>query len=116
MYAAQHADACYKKFGNQYYEIHEFLDQFSQEFRGVEHRMFLHHKLGVDLVVQRFGEEARGPAELHIRQDTEGQLPDDWSFYGNPIHQHAEEQDKHDAILRGLYGEEVFDMVESKLK
>jgi len=47
MYVAQHADACFNKFGKTYYEIHKFLDQYQEEYvdYGIAHRRLLHHKL-----------------------------------------------------------------------
>jgi hypothetical protein len=114
--AAQHADSCYKLFGKSFYEVHRFLDQYWNIFPGFAHRRILHHSLGVDLVAERFGESAREPAELHIRQDTGGELPDDWSFYGEPILLDLDAYDKQDAELRRLYGDEVFERVQSKLE
>jgi Domain of unknown function (DUF6915) len=120
MYIAQHADACFYKFGKAYYEIHEFLDQYQEEYvdYGIAHRLLLHHKLGIDLIAQRFGEEARGPADLHIRQDLKEQLPEDWTYYGhfddildlgrNLLNMQNNE-------LQKLYGDDVFDRVDSKI-
>ena len=50
-------------------EVHGFLDQFFVQVPGLGHRIILHHKLGVEIVVRKFGEEARAAAELHIRDD-----------------------------------------------
>lgn len=64
-------------------EIHEFLDQFVHQF-GIDHRVALHHKAGIAIVVKQFGEKARAIAEQHIRDDWAGQLPvgpDDAEFY-----------------------------------
>lgn len=115
MYAAQHADACIKQFGRPFYEVHHFLDRYQAEYRGYEHRRLQHHRLGVELVVKEYGEEARAPAELHIRQDTAGELPEDWSFYGEPLLLKIEDYDKQEAELRKLYGDDVFERVEALL-
>jgi len=114
MYTAQHADACYKKFGKQYYEIHEFLDRYQKEYQGfgIAHRRLLHHRLGLDLIVREFKDEKyRDPAELHIRQDLNGQLPEDWTFFDDcddvkslPRDQYERQNDE----LIKLYGIEDF--------
>lgn len=113
MYAAQHADACVKEFGKPFLEIHNFLDQYHQEYDGFAHRILLHHRLGVELIVKRFGETVRAPAELHIRQDTAGKVPEDWSFY-EELFLKIEDYDKLYAELRKLYGDEVVERVESR--
>jgi hypothetical protein len=111
MYAAQHADACYKKFGKTYYEVHHFLDQYEKQFPGYPHRRLLQHKLGVEVVVQHLGEDARGSAELHIRQDLDGQLPEDWAEFDGQYIPNAEDIDKQNDILRKLYGDELFEQI-----
>ncbi len=73
----QHEKACQEKFGNPWPEVHFFLDQYFDQFRSMTHRYLLHHKQGVELVVEVFGEEARGPAEQHIELDW-GFLPESW--------------------------------------
>ena len=115
MDVAQHADACMKEFGEPFHEVHNFLDQYYREY-GLAHWSLLHHRLGVELIVERFGEKARAPAELHIRQDTGGELPEDWSFYGEPLLIQIEDYDKMDAELRKLYGDKVFEKVEAIIR
>lgn len=64
-------------------EVHKFLDQFFAQF-GIDHRVVLHHKVGMKIVAARFGPDAIIIAEQHIRDDWAGQLPegpDDKSFY-----------------------------------
>jgi len=114
MDAAQHADLCYKQFGKSFYDVHRFLDQYWDRFPGYSHRRILHHRLGVDLIVERFGEDARAPAELHIRQDTGGVLPDDWSYYDEPAD--IEVSENQGTELRRLYGDQIFETIESNLK
>ncbi len=115
MEIAQHADACVKTFGKPYYEVHHILDQFAMQFPGFAHRRLLHHRLGIDLVVKRFGAEAQQPAELHIQQDTSGVIPEDWADYGEPLLLKLEDYDHQDEILRELYGDTVFHEVQAKL-
>ena len=112
MHIDQHAETCVKKFGKPYFEVHRFLDRYEQDFRGYEHRRFLHHRMGVELVVATYGEEARAPAELHIRQDTGGELPEDWSFYGEPLLLKIEDYDEQEAEMRRLYGDDAFERLE----
>lgn len=72
-----HENACIKEFGEPYSEVHAFLDQYYVRFPGFNHRLLLHHRLGIEKVVERYGEEARAPAEQHIRLDW-GFLPGSW--------------------------------------
>lgn len=64
-------------------EVHEFLDQFFALYR-IDHRVILHHKIGMRLVGLKFGTDAIPIAEKHIRDDWNGEIPegpDDLSFY-----------------------------------
>ena len=58
-------------------EVHEFLDQYYTEY-GIDHRLILHHKLGIALVGKTFGHDAMAIAEAHIRSDWGGSLPEDF--------------------------------------
>lgn len=112
MYAAQHADSCMKKFGKPYYEIHNFLDQYHEEY-GIIHRIFFHHKLGLEIIVGEFGEASRDIAALHIREDIDGELPEDWSYFG-PLPPDDSERVKKE--LRVLYGQEIYEEVSDKMR
>ncbi len=57
-------------------EIHEFLDQFYSKFKE-DHRCILHHEVGIELTVRRFGEESRNIAINHIISDI-GRIPKDF--------------------------------------
>ena len=57
-------------------EVHDFLDQFWSTVPSLAHRIILHHAMGVELVVARFGPDSRGPALLHIEDDC-GEVPAD---------------------------------------
>lgn len=61
--------------GKPYREIHMAIDQFFHNYRGSMHWTVLHHQLGIELLVERYGEEARQPAEIHIEDDM-GFIPD----------------------------------------
>ena len=69
MNKAQHIAHTRKALGADFAEVHDFLDQFWQEVPSLGHRIILHHRMGVELVVARLGETARAAAELHIRDD-----------------------------------------------
>ena len=58
-------------------EIHEFLDQYYTKY-SIDHRLILHHKLGIALIGKLFGSEAMSIAESHIRSDWGGALPDNF--------------------------------------
>ncbi len=73
----QHEQACQEAFDAPFSEVHAFLDQYYSRFPGMNHRILLHHRLGIELVVRQFGEAARGPAEQHIRLDW-GFIPESW--------------------------------------
>ncbi len=81
MNKAQHIAATRKALGADFAEVHDFLDQFWGEVPSLGHRIILHHALGVELVVARFGEEARPAAELHIRDDMEVIQPTPQAVY-----------------------------------
>lgn len=65
----EHERLCSETFGKPFAEVHAYLDQYYPMFRNNNHRLLLHHQQGIELVVERFGEEARGPAEQHIELD-----------------------------------------------
>ncbi|SHJ18912.1 hypothetical protein SAMN02745165_01747 [Malonomonas rubra DSM 5091] len=65
----QYEKACFEKFGESWPEVHRFLDQYFDLTRSMSHRVILHHRQGIELVVAVFGEAARGPAEQHIELD-----------------------------------------------
>ncbi|SHJ18972.1 hypothetical protein SAMN02745165_01749 [Malonomonas rubra DSM 5091] len=71
----QHEKACQEKFGQPWPEVHAFLDQYFDLARSMTHRVILHHRKGIELVVEKFGEAARGPAEQHVELDF-GFIPD----------------------------------------
>ena len=75
----QHCKECEEKLGDRFEEVHRFLDQFAGKL-GYDHRKIFHHKYGVALVRHFFGDEAAKAAELHIKADCGGKVPDtdDW--------------------------------------
>jgi len=61
-------------FGKKGTEVHKFLDRYSFEF-GNKSRIVFHHKQGLDMIKILFGEEIKEIAELHIRCDFYGRVP-----------------------------------------
>ncbi len=108
-----HAKSSQNKFGKPFFEVHKYIDQFYKEL-GIGHRFIFHHKLGIELIVDRFGEDVRKAAELHIREDTDGDLPEDWSYYGEPLFLKLEDYARLSKILLGIYGEDTFRKVSQK--
>ena len=76
MHHDQHVKRTLRIYGRRADDIHLFLDQFWDKYR-ISHRRLLHHQLGIELVVRQFGEEAGGPAKLHIIDDL-GCVPAIW--------------------------------------
>ena len=72
---AQHIMRCMAILGPPWSQVHDFLDQFFPQFGGEAHRIVLHHALGIELCVSRFGEAARAAANLHVKDDLGGVVP-----------------------------------------
>jgi hypothetical protein len=110
MHHDQHVKRTLRLYGRRADAIHLFLDQFWDKYR-ISHRRLLHHQLGIELIIRLFGEEASGPAKLHIIDDL-GCVPGTWLdhdprvVYLEPGDDARQEQD---LIL--LYGRETYDRV-----
>jgi len=63
----EHCRISRENFGEDGEEYHRWIDQYS--ILGYRHRQVLHHKEGVEVGVQFFGEKARKHLEHHIRDD-----------------------------------------------
>lgn len=61
-------------FGKEYPEVHNFLDIFFIGFHQNTRRL-MHHKEGLQIIYSLFGNEIRDVAELHIRADFYGAVP-----------------------------------------
>lgn len=111
----EHAEACVKEFGKPFEEIHVFLDQFWPKYK-ISHRRLLHHWLGLELIVNRFGKEARAPAELHIFQDL-GRVPKSWLDH-DPFTVYLDngDEEKQEADLILLYGQQKYNALASQGK
>lgn len=79
MRKAEHRKECLMKLGNEWAEVHVWLDEFARDyFPWPGHRQIRHHKEGVEEVRKKWGDEAARAAELHIIADgvlLEGKIP-----------------------------------------
>ena len=64
-----HCEHSLKLFNEDGKKYHIWLDQYAKF--GYRHRQVLHHKEGIEVAVQLFGEKARKHLEQHIRDDYE---------------------------------------------
>lgn len=71
---AEHIQDTLEKLGKSFEHVHEFLDQHHADHGG-KHRFKLHHKDGVEMVRDKWGDEAALAAECHIRLDCLGRIP-----------------------------------------
>jgi DNA-binding GntR family transcriptional regulator len=64
----QHCDASRSLFGEEFQDVHLWLDAFFRAY-GPKHRQFRHHKEGIEEVRAKWGDRAAEAAELHITMD-----------------------------------------------
>lgn len=64
----KHCRISEKLFGTDGKAYHQWIDQYSK-YHGYAHRDILHHKEGVEIGVQVFGEVARPHLEQHVMDD-----------------------------------------------
>lgn len=116
MHEEAHQASSRRLLGRDFAEVHAYLDRYYWEF-GIGHRCVLHHRRGIEKIVERFGEDAREPAELHILEDQQlaekidenwrdlrHLIPASWKDYGEPVLLHLEQYDLLAAELDKLYG------------
>lgn len=67
----QHCDRCQEQLGKPWYVIHRWLDEHARKsgLQQGRHRVYRHHKEGVELVRSKWGDDAAKAAELHIMDD-----------------------------------------------
>ncbi|MGC8493456.1 MAG: hypothetical protein ACP5SH_17155 [Syntrophobacteraceae bacterium] len=113
MHHEEHAKHTLRIYGRRADEVHLFLDQFWEKYR-ISHRRLLHHRLGVELAVKKFGEAAWGPAELHILDDL-GCIPETWVDHdAHVVYLEPGDEVEQEKGLVLLYGRETYDRVRSK--
>lgn len=70
---SEHEADCKALLGKAYREVHQFLDQYAQDFPVSVffeyHRTFLHNQYGINLVHVRFRGQADKAAMIHIVRD-----------------------------------------------
>ena len=64
---SEHCEKSLELFGEEGKEYHSWIDCYT--FLGYKHRFVLHHKEGVEIGVQIFGEDARKHLEQHLKDD-----------------------------------------------
>lgn len=71
----EHMESTLMKIGECHKDLHKALDAYFGFYGGSMHWLILHHKLGVEKMVERFGKGCRRAAEIHIEDDL-GFIPD----------------------------------------
>ena len=70
----QHCAASREVLGEEFREVHLWLDEFFK-LKGPAHRQMRHHKEGIEEIRAKWGDKAAEAAELHISMD----------FFNGPI-------------------------------
>jgi len=71
----EHARDCEEQLGKDWVVVHQWLDELASIYWTSKlHRLYRHHKEGVEEVRQKWGDEAATAAEIHILKD-EGNIP-----------------------------------------
>lgn len=79
---SEHCAECEAKLGKAWDVVHRWLDHYARQGVPLErHRRFRHHKAALEEVRRMWGDEAVKAAELHIRSDTAGILPESEAWY-----------------------------------
>lgn len=69
----KHCDECKEKLGNEFAEVHLWLDECAQKYPintyGEYHRRFRHNLEGLEEIEKRWGKDGRRAGELHILTD-----------------------------------------------
>jgi len=65
----EHCEDCLKQLGEEFKEVHLWLDEWFKYDKTIKHRILRHHKEGVEEIRKRWGDKAAKAAELHIIMD-----------------------------------------------
>ena len=77
---SEHCNDCERELGEPFTEVNEWLDELFQ-LVGSDHRDIRHNSKGVEKVRKMWGDKAAQAAEIHIRRDEHGIIPEcDKSF------------------------------------
>lgn len=84
----EHYADCRKALGEDFAHVHKWLDALFKVL-GPKHRSGRHHRGGVEQVRKMWGDRAALAAEIHIKKDCGGNIPDEqqaqmWSMFGTP--------------------------------
>ena len=74
----EHCADCHRELGEDFEQVHIWLDELFKVL-GPKHRSARHHTGGVEQVRRLWGDRAAQAAEIHIRRDYAGKLPDEES-------------------------------------
>ena len=74
----EHCADCRRELGEDFEQVHIWLDELFKVL-GPKHRSARHHTGGVEQVRKIWGDRAAKAAEIHIRRDCSGVLPDEKS-------------------------------------
>ena len=71
----EHAKDCEEQLGKAWVVVHRWLDDYARIYWPYKmHRVFRHHREGVEEARRLWGDEAAEAAEIHILKD-EGDIP-----------------------------------------
>lgn len=78
----QHAKDSEKAGYGKWLCVHKWLDEYVKIYKTYDsiwkgHRIHRHHREGIKEVEEKWGKDAAKAAELHIRSDFDGYLPED---------------------------------------
>ena len=82
----EHCKDCLNELGDEFGYVHDYLDELFVKL-GPKHRSVRHHMEGIEEIRQKWGDEAGKAAEIHVRKDWYGKLPNRrqaemWSIFG----------------------------------
>jgi hypothetical protein len=72
----EHILDCERLLGRGWREVHEWVDEFITVDGARKHRKRRHHRKGIEEARAKWGDEAALAAEIHIRRDFHGYLPE----------------------------------------
>lgn len=72
----EHCADCKRELGEDFSQVHRWLDAYFRTW-GPNHRSLRHHKQGVESVRKMWGDKAASAAEIHIKKDFFGEVPED---------------------------------------
>lgn len=86
MHFKEHCKECEEKIGKPWEVVHRWLDEMAFKSGSLNpfHRMYRHHRKGIEEVRKMWGDEAAKAAELHIMSD-EGRIPEDEAVYRDEL-------------------------------